>query len=184
MTPFETIESENYVLEFHHDKFPDNPRSWDNLGTIVGWHHRYNVGDKHNYATPAEFLAEWNSKNAIVLPVFMYEHSGTWLSTSNEYPFNDRWDAGQVGWIYVSLDKVRKEYSIQRVNKRVRQLVSRVLQQEVNIYSCYVCGNAFGYVLKNKATDEIEDSCWGYFGPDDREYILRDVVPEEVRLAA
>ena len=36
----------------------DDPRSWDNIGTMVCFHSRYNLGDKHYYGYPAEFLLD------------------------------------------------------------------------------------------------------------------------------
>lgn len=37
--------------------------------------------------------------DAHVMPVYMYEHSGIWLSLGRDYPFNDRWDSGVLGII-------------------------------------------------------------------------------------
>ena len=42
----------------------------------------------------------------------MYDHSGIALSlTRDRYPFNDRWDAGQLGFILVDRVKALKEYN-------------------------------------------------------------------------
>ena len=36
----------------------DTPRDWDNLGTMICWHRRYDLGDKHGYADPESFLED------------------------------------------------------------------------------------------------------------------------------
>ncbi len=40
----------NYRLKIYQDDNTDSPRSWDNLGTMICFHRRYNLGDKHNYS--------------------------------------------------------------------------------------------------------------------------------------
>ena len=47
-----------HKLIVERDDYPDNPRSWDNIGTMVCFHSRYNLGDKHYYGSPAEFLLD------------------------------------------------------------------------------------------------------------------------------
>ena len=39
----------NYLIEVHQDESPESPRSWDNLGTMICFHRRYDLGDKHDY---------------------------------------------------------------------------------------------------------------------------------------
>jgi len=42
----------------------------------------------------------------VILPVYIYDHSGITLNTVG---FSDPWDSGQVGWIYASKGKFLKE---------------------------------------------------------------------------
>ncbi|KNZ70286.1 hypothetical protein Tfer_0846 [Thermincola ferriacetica] len=44
------------ILRIVYDDNPENPRDWDNLGTMVCFHRRYNLGDPHNYREPDDFL--------------------------------------------------------------------------------------------------------------------------------
>lgn len=40
----------NYKINIIQDDDPiDSPRDWDNLGTMICFHRRYTLGDKHNY---------------------------------------------------------------------------------------------------------------------------------------
>lgn len=56
MTPIETINYRGYSIEIHYDTDPISPREDDNLGVIVGWHRRYNIGDQQPKCSPHEFL--------------------------------------------------------------------------------------------------------------------------------
>ena len=48
-----------YILFVVNDDTPENPRTdQDNLGTMVCFHSRYNLGDKHSFNEPDDFLME------------------------------------------------------------------------------------------------------------------------------
>lgn len=44
------------------DTDPYNPRYDDNLGKMIAWHRRYNLGDKHSYETPDRFAEDMSSE--------------------------------------------------------------------------------------------------------------------------
>ena len=104
-------------------------------------------------------------KRYIILPVFMYDHSGLSLSTR---PFSCPWDSGQVGYIHISLEKVREEYSVRAVTKKVREKATEALRQEVKVYSNWLGGGFTGYVVEDEDGETV-DSCWGF---DDQDYCL------------
>lgn len=113
----------------------------------------------------------------IILPLYLYDHSGITMNTSG---FNCPWDSGQVGWIYISKEKVRQEYGVKRITKKIRDRVIAALKAEVETYSQWLEGNVFGFVLKNAEGNEV-DSCWGFYGTDWKENGLSDAVPNEYR---
>ena len=48
-----------YKLKIEYDDMPLNPRTDnDNFGTMVCWHRRYDLGDKHSFSEPKDFLKE------------------------------------------------------------------------------------------------------------------------------
>lgn len=164
-----TYKKDGKVLEIYYDACPQNPREWDNLGKMVCFHKRYNLGDKHNYR--ASDYNSWEEVReaierdynvAVILPVYMYDHSGIILSTN---PFKCRWDSGQVGWIFVTKEKLRKEFGVRRITKKIKEKAREILAEEVNVYSDYIEGNVFGYILKDENGEEL-DSCWGFYGID------------------
>lgn len=59
--------SESYKgfnINWYYDHDPQNPRTdWDNLGHMICWHRRYNLGDKHNYSDVESFMSTLISKH-------------------------------------------------------------------------------------------------------------------------
>lgn len=144
----------------------EDPRNWDNLGTMICFHSRYRLGDKHNFGDPEEareFLKNKKTRH-IVLPLYLYDHGGITMNTTG---FSCPWDSGQVGWIYVTREKVREEYGCKRVSKKMVKRIKGYLRNEVETYDQYLTGDVYGYRITNEETDEEVDSCWGFFGDDD-----------------
>lgn len=165
-----------HTIKIYHDDHAESPREWDNLGMMVCGHSRYNLGDKHQFAGGREFLLDlldlddncsFNvdelliraERIAVILPVFLYDHSGLVMNTTG---FHCPWDSGQVGFIYVTLAEIRREYSVKRVSRQRRTAVSKYLKGEVQAYSDHMSGAVYGYVVE-KDGEEIE-SCWGFIG--------------------
>lgn len=51
-------ENEKMILRIVQDVDTESPREWDNLGTMICWHSRYNLGDDHNYSDTRELLLD------------------------------------------------------------------------------------------------------------------------------
>ena len=164
------IENEKYKLEIFDDLNPCSPREFDNLGTMVCFHRRYNLGDetelKSSDFSSWEELENYLYKEEdalIAIPVFMYDHSGLWINTTG---FSCPWDSGQVGYIYISKEKVRREYSCKRITKKLKNMIREILCSEVDLYNDYLSGNVYGFTLTNKENAEEIDSSCGFYGTD------------------
>lgn len=164
------IENEKYKLEIFDDLNPCSPREFDNLGTMVCFHRRYNLGDetelKSSDFSSWEELESYlyKEENALIaIPVFMYDHSGLWINTTG---FSCPWDSGQVGYIYISKEKVRREYSCKRISKKLKEMIREMLCSEVDLYNDYLCGNVYGFTLTDKENAEEIDSSCGFYGTD------------------
>jgi len=171
-----TIEKEEYrgyTVKLVQDTDAMNPRTeWDNLGTMICFHNRYNLGDetelKSRDFSGWQELHDYLIKECdaeIILPLFFYDHSGITISCSRAYPFNDRWDAGQAGFIYISKEKIRKEYSVKHITKKLIERVTTYLEGEVETYDDYLTGNVCGFVVEDDDGEHI-DSCWGFYGTE------------------
>ena len=164
------IENEKYKLEIFDDLNPCSPREFDNLGTMVCFHRRYNLGDKTELKSSDfsswEELENYLYKEEdafIAIPVFMYDHSGLWINTTG---FSCPWDSGQIGYIYISKEKVRREYSCKRISKKLKKMIREMLCSEVDLYNDYLSGNVYGFTLTDKENAEEIDSSCGFYGTD------------------
>lgn len=159
-------------ITIKRDPNPINPREDDNLGTMICFHRRYTLGNKHNM-DPKEALSFMNRKDIISLPLYLYDHSGITMKTT---PFNDPWDSGQVGFIYITKEKIRKEYGWIVITKKRRTKIEEYLQAEVKTYDQFLTGNVWGFETEN-------DSCWGFFG-DYKDESLVNAILEHVGIPA
>jgi hypothetical protein len=103
-------------------------------------------------------------KHYIMLPLYLYDHSGITISTG---PFGCPWDSGQVGYIYVSKEKVRKEYGWKVLTKQRIAKINEILESEVKVYDDYLRGAVYGYTIAPIYEDSLikcDDSCWGFYG--------------------
>jgi hypothetical protein len=80
------------------------------------------------------------------------------------YPFSCPWDSGQVGFVYVALDKVRLEFGWKRITQPRRRRIKAVLEAEIQEYSWHLENEVYGYEIETE-DGEFVDSCWGFYGP-------------------
>ena len=206
-SPFKMKDKEGveYTLEVERDYYAESPREWDNVCTMVCWHRHYSLGDKHNYNNADEFFEDIlhnvcgmkyedfeelstrekyklasESDKIYIKELNLYDHSGITISTSSGYPYNDRWDSGCVGFVYVTKEELFKE-RIGMVEEKWEEQADRYIESEVKTYDEYLRGDVYGYILTKKAieqekcphcgeiireyeVDEELDNLWGYYG--------------------
>ena len=166
------------TLQIYIDDDPINPRQdFENFGHMVCWHRRYSLGDAHNFVNPFEFeiwlaglqsdleptsarIAAAMERKAVILPLYLYDHSGITMNTTG---FTCPWDSGRVGYVYATVDEIRTEFGVKRVSKALRTKVADQLRSAVSVYDDYLTGQVFGYEIRNDDNDVL-DSCWGFFG--------------------
>jgi hypothetical protein len=156
----------DHKVRVFYDNDPESPREWDNLGTMVCFHGRYNLGDKHSYDKRSELKNDImeNENVHTILPLYLYDHSGITISTS---PFGCKWDTTQVGFIFVSKEKVKSE-GIDETR------VEEYLENEVKTYDQYLRGDVYGYEIVKVTTcdlghkhEEVIESSYGYYDEDE-----------------
>ena len=172
-------------LRMIHDDSPESPREWDNLGTMYCEHRRYRLGDDKAEDIRVEcertgdiFLPK---KGYTILPLYLYDHGGITMSTG---AFSCPWDSGQVGYIYVSDERVRKEYGWKNITKKRREQIRNYLRGEVETYDQYLTGDVYGFEYQEvlvypDGREEVidEDSCWGFYGDDPATNGIADHLP-------
>ena len=162
----ETEVYRGYNIEIHHDETPMDPRKdWDNIGKMYCWHRSYNLGDKHNYENLDDIKAD-HSDILLILPIFMYDHSGITISHG---AFSCQWDSGQIGWHIVTKSGIKamcgdddKYYTEAKCKE--------YLEGELKTYDHYVTGAVYGYNIEG-----VEDGAlFGFYGYDHEESGLMD----------
>ncbi len=171
----------NYSMEIHQDDSPENPiKEWDMFGKFICWHRKYDLGNCKDFATPQEVRKYAEKTGSLLFSLYMYEHSGIALSLSNSrYPFNDRWDAGQLGYVLVDRQEALNKLGKKRMTEKLRKRIIEIIQTEVDTYNQYLSGNVYGYILKRNG--EQIDSCWGFYGIEDVEEQAKVLVDWHVR---
>jgi len=196
------------TLKILRDTEPQDPRKdFDNLGIMACWHRRATHGDVQPKQSGPEWLEENAPEGSVVLPIFAYEHGGLVLSTSNtKYPFNDRWDSGQLGVIVATPEAIRKNFMVDTITEEIRKKAEEVLVSEIATYNLMLSGSVWGFVFKktlchhprhatpcdpdcdvcqrecgpaNYKTEE--DSCWGFYGDSLEDTGIADSIPDEAK---
>ena len=129
------IEKGDYRLIISIDEIPESPREWDNFGHMVTWHSRYDLGDEQPNESAEEWMQElketYGDKVEIV-PLYLYDHSGITMNTTGygHMGMYGYFDSGQVGWIYITHDDIKKEFGdVSPVSvKKARKIKTRTKQ--------------------------------------------------------
>jgi len=147
----ETVDYKGTTIEVALDGYAENPRAWDNLSTMVCFHGRYTLGDKHAYRSDdysgwgeleRKIIAE--HKPSVIRPLYLYDHSGLTIATTE---FSCRWDSGQVGFVFVRPDRIRECFSCKRVSLKLRERACRNMLSEVETYDKYLRGEVYSYTV-------------------------------------
>lgn len=172
MQIIQTAQLDNEKMTIIVDENPESPREWDNLGKMICWHRRYNLGDKDEYKPNPREFNEWIQKQkAVVLPLYMYDHSGITIRT---YPFSSRWDSRQIGFIYATYEDIRKKFKRKHITQKLLETTKQALINEVKVYDMYVRGDVYGFeiveLIKCERCGHVDekptDSCYGFYGSD------------------
>ena len=127
------------------------------------------------YADYRQKVIDERLLDLVFLPLNVYEHSGITMSTGCGYPFNDRWDAGQVGWVYAwKADAIKWGFK----EETWREQTEEALIAEVNEFDAYLTGSYYCLALEKLISEDdleawaIVDSICGIEG----DYIRQAVV--------
>lgn len=158
-TDFKYDKSKNGYVIFDRASKSSDYREYD---FIEGNEHQ--IDDDLAYALldammPDELLKLAHEFN-LILPIYLYDHSGLSINTTG---FSCKWDSGKVGYIYVSHKDIESKYG--NLSEESIERAKSCLMAEVKEYGSYLCGDCYGFRLLEKG-EEI-DSCWGFIGDFD-----------------
>lgn len=161
-----TEEIDGWTIKIEPDTYPENPREIADDTVMVCFCKRYSLGDEHDYDMKDYY--SWdelkqaivkNENPAVCLPLYLYDHSGITISTT---PFGDRWDSGQVGWIFKRREDVLKDYGVKRISKKVIESITNGLIGEVELYDQYLTGNIYMFTIYDNEGDVESCGSWFY----------------------
>jgi hypothetical protein len=159
----ETYQRNGLTVTIHNDTDTRSPRGWYNVGKMICSHRNYHLGDEQFEAYEYEgwddlkqhLIKERNA--VIVLPLGLYDHSGITMYVSDTH---NRWDGGQVGFIYCTQEDIDREWSGDNVQ------AEKYLRGEVETYDQYLRGDVYGYSTTDPLNGNVIDTCWGFYGID------------------
>ncbi len=167
---------------------PLSPREDSNLTRMICFHNRYNLGDQSpeldynpdDYDGWEELKLDIITKEypLVMLPLYLYDHSGITISTK---PFNCNWDSGQIGYVFIRQKEIDELGCYRKDNQSFndyKEELKKSLISEVNLYDLYLQGDVYNFYIQNKEGDVI-DSCAGFYGTDWKNNGLSDYLDEE-----
>lgn len=162
-------------LDIGYDEDPLHPRrDNDNVGTMVCFHRRYNLGDVHtlpdgktdviphtnvrydNSSDGAEAFVEWAKKKLArnelaIASLELYDHSGLTMRILG-YGIDafgtgrTGWDSGVVGWIFITKERALQEIG-GATDENWRDKADEWLSSEVKTYDDYLTNQVYQYEL-------------------------------------
>lgn len=171
------------TVEYDDDSCFD-PRDEYNMTTMICWHRRYKLGDRHKYEDIESFLYDLCQKvlqksqdevesmtckemlklleesNLICIKQLnLYDHSGITISTSSAYPYNDRWDSSPVGFVYITKGDLIADGIVSDNNENWKEAAEPIIESEVQIYDYFLRGEVYSFTLEEKVHVRNETRC-------------------------
>lgn len=181
-----TVQETKPRLVINYDEYSESPRGWDNLGYFITNERSYNSPDgteqpkiqsivedasdnadnqAHHIELITTAINETGEKVLYITPVFRYEHGSVLYRRGTASGF----DNSNCGFYIVT-------YKTQAVVGTPTELIEKVIDGELETYTCYANGEVYQYTLYDE-NGENEDSCGGFYDIDD----MRGHLPEEFR---
>lgn len=161
-----TTDGRKLRLVIEQDEFSEDPRSWDNLGTMLCCNRRYQLGDCNSnretelqlaeicrkygksdeeidemtFAEEVQFILDQD--DVCGLPLWLYDHSGISISTGRQCS----WDSSFVGLIFVEKDFYLAQTCL-KDEEGWKEKAKKTLEGEVETYSNFLEGNVYIWTL-------------------------------------
>lgn len=161
-----TTDGRKLRLVIEQDQFPEDPRSWDNIGTMLCCNRCYQLGDcntnRETELQLAEICRKYGKSDEEIdemtfveevqfildqddicgLPLWLYDHSGISISTRRQCS----WDSSFVGLIFVEKDFYLAHICL-KDEEDWKAKAKEMLKGEVKTYSDFLEGNVYGWTL-------------------------------------
>lgn len=173
-----TINAHGLTINVEPDDCPDNPRNWDNAGTLIFFERNPADGDTHQFRDIQHFAEWWQALSVIGGVCLLVWDSGDGTLGSGVWDCPEAFNAfGRhcrfIAVTYMTVEQMRKE------QMRDKQHAIDVLRAEVEAFSQYRSGDVWAYTILDDDGTEYE-SLWGCFG---REYCEQEAVAAARRIS-
>lgn len=135
------MDKDDFLREMYLNTVGNNERGMERYERMVNmvWSRKM-TGDHPDPRAVDDTMLRVISEKYIVMPLYLLDHSGLAMQTTS---FNDPWDSGQVGWVYVSKEDALKEYGAEKMTGALRKKAEDVLRGEVAEYDAYLRGECY-----------------------------------------
>lgn len=162
---------DGHYAEIQHDSDVSQPYEDDEGVHIVVLHGKYKDPSEGACGTTPDEVGKWEKKNTkswYVIPLWLYDHSGTAYRVAETNPFHCRFDSGRVGIVALK----RSEWGD---GKEPDEKMFEYAQNIAKEYSEWANGETYSYTICDE-NEETIDTCGGFIG--------LDVIKEEIQLQA
>lgn len=113
------MDKDDFLREMYLNTVGNNERGMERYERMVNmvWSRKM-TGDHPDPRAVDDTMLRVISEKYIVMPLYLLDHSGLAMQTTS---FNDPWDSGQVGWVYVSKEDALKEYGAEKMTGALRK---------------------------------------------------------------
>ena len=173
-----TYSKEGFTGAIYHDVDARSPREeYDHLGRLLlfknGPIELAGFETTGNMQGDLKLMKEKYAAE-IILPVYIYNHSGTAIST---VPFACKCDSCQAGWIIACATDILKEYEVAGIDDALRATVVAVLKAEIAEYEKYLNGEIYEYsIYQGTDVNMPVGSCSGYYGLEEVKAAMTEAV--------
>lgn len=169
---------DNIRVEITHDEKATNPRDEKNLGMMVCWDNKHNLGDKHNFETVDDFKKFLRKKNRVVFvyTIYLYEYKEILLSVNE---FSHPYKSELIGYIYTTKEMARDFYNVKIFSRELSKTIRDVLLEEIKAYNGYLNNEVYRYTIYKD--DEIIDTRGNIYGSN---YLskIRELIKKEHKI--
>ena len=145
------------LLEGYMANMLTGAEGWSEVEEFNEWRDLEEIAKAISYCAEAPKLL---SQKGVLLTVYRFEHSDVAYSTE---PFDDPWDSGAVGFIWVS----DAELAGKQMAYVPKEDIRKMLEAEVEDYSAWANGDTYAiHLLKDNMP--LDDAC-GFYGDDELE---------------
>lgn len=172
MDPIETFKVDDLTVSIHYDEDPRDPREWDNVGTMIHWHSRYDLGDRKIDRTEQDalerggvpllfrYLRRFEGATHMI-KLGLYDHSGLTMYAGGGTAVGDAagWDSGTVGVIFDTSEG-------RKITGCPPEHIDQALRGEIEEYDQFLRGAVYAYQIVNDEGDTL-DSCGSFYSLED-----------------